>query len=186
MYTNVHEQHARSLTQKKSTANAVLLFLPFEFGKLSLGELRCFTCLMQSVFLTFFRTRVTSEVTFFLEDRSVCFAVCDAECSCDAVTDSACLAGVTAAVHVDVDVKLVGRARCNERLIDDEFHRVKREILVESAFVDDDRAVAGDKTNSCDSGLSSAGAEILNFLGFLISHISPLNQLSLSSTGHCA
>ena len=104
---------------------------------------------MQSVFLTFFRTRVTSEVTFFLEYRSVCFAVCDAECSCDAVTDSACLTGITAAVHVDVDVKLVGRAGSNEGLIDDEFQRVKREILVESAFVDDDRAVAGDNTNSC-------------------------------------
>ena len=149
--------------------------LPFEFGKLSLAELGSFTCLVQTVFLTLFGSRVTSEVTFALESCSVRFAVCDAECSCDAVTDSACLAGVTAAVHVDVDVKLVGRARCNERLIDDEFHRVKREILVESAFVDDDRAVAGDKTNSCDSGLSSTGAEILNFLGFLSSHIPPLN-----------
>ena len=39
---------------------------------------------------------------------------------------------------------------------------------------------------NCDSRLSSACAEILNFFGFLSSHISPLYQLSLSSTGHCA
>ena len=32
----VREHLARSLTMEKSTANAVLLMLPFEFGKLSL------------------------------------------------------------------------------------------------------------------------------------------------------
>ena len=141
---------------------------------------------MQTVFLTLFRTRVTSEITFSLECCSVCFAVCDAESSCNAVTDCACLTGVTAAVHVDVNVELVGSAGCNEGLIDDELHRVKREILVESALVDDDCAFTGNEANSCDSRLSSACAEILNFLGFLSSHISPLYQLSLSSTGHCA
>ena len=101
---------------------------------------------MQSVFLTLFRTRITCEITFSLECCSVCFAVCDAERSCNAVTDCAGLTGVAAAVHVDIDVKLVGCACCNEGLVDDEFHRVKREILVESAFVDDDIAFTGDKT----------------------------------------
>ena len=161
--------------EKKHNQSCAFVSL-LECARLSLAELGSFTCLVQTVFLTLFCSRVTSEVTFALESCSVRFAVCDAECSCDAVTDCAGLSGVTTAVNVDVHVKLVGRAGCNERLIDDELQRVKREVLVESALVDDDCAfAAGDKTNSCDSGLSSTGAEILNFLGFLSSHIPPLN-----------
>ena len=66
---------------------------------------------MQTVFLTFFGSWVTSEVSFFLEDCSVCFCICDAEGSCDAVADCAGLTGVAAALDVDEDVKLV-RCAC--------------------------------------------------------------------------
>ena len=128
---------------------------------------------MQTVFLTFFGSWVTSEVSFFFEDCSVCFCISDAEGSGDAVTDCAGLTGVAAALDVDEDVKLVRRACGNERLVDDLAHCVEREVVLKSALVDGDVAIARDETNSCDCSFSSACSEILNFLNFLCSHNSP-------------
>lgn len=143
--------------------------------RLSLGELRSLARFVQSVLLTLFGSWVAGEVAFLLEDGSVRLAVCDAERSCYAVADSARLSGKAAAADVDEHVILVLGAGGNEGLIDDQLHRIEGEVFLKAALVDDDIALTCHETHSCDSGLSSAGAEILNFLGFFGSHNSPLS-----------
>ena len=130
---------------------------------------------MQTVFLAFFLSGVAFEVTRFFQNGTIGFAVADAQCSSNAVTDCTRLTGHAAAVNVDDDVEFVGCGNCFERLVDDESHRVKREVILECSLVDGDVAFTGDKTDSCDGSLSSAGAAVLNFLfdGFLSSHNSP-------------
>lgn len=142
-------------------------------AKLSLGELRCLARLVQTVLLAFLLSGVAFEVACFFQGCAVGFLVADAECTGDAVADGARLTRHTAAVDVDDDVELVRCGNGFEGLIDDKTHCVEGEVILEGALVDGDVAFTGDKTHSCDGSLSSAGAEILNFLlyGFLRSHI---------------
>lgn len=163
---NVHEVHEIGKMGFADVRRQIALFL-------SLAELWSLTSLMQTVFLTFFGSWVTSEVSFFLEDCSVGFCICDAEGSCDAVTDCTCLACEAAALYVDKHVELVGCVCCNEWLVDNEFHCVKWEVFFKRTLVDDDVAIARDETDSCDCCFSSTCSEILDFLNFLCSHNSP-------------
>lgn len=163
---NVHEVHEIGKMGFADVRRQIALFL-------SLAELRGFSGLMKTVFLTFFGSWVAGEVSFFLEDCSVGFCICDAECSCDTVTDCACLTCEAAALDVDEDVKLVRRVCCDERLIDDELHRVEWEVFFKRTLVDDDVALARDEADSCDGSFSSACSEILNLFNFLCSHNSP-------------
>ena len=74
------------------------------------------------------------------------------------MTDSAGLAGNTAAGHVGDDVELTGGAGNAEGLVDDELQGLETEVLIDGTAVDGDLAAAGVQTNAGDGLLSAAGA----------------------------
>ena len=74
-------------------------------GELSLRELRCTTSSLESVLLSFLHTRVTSEKSCLLKSRTK-FCIILEKCTGEAVTDSACLTGNTAACYTANDIEL--------------------------------------------------------------------------------
>jgi hypothetical protein len=95
-----------------------------EEKKLSLGELRCATSGFETVFLSLFHTRVTSQETCFLQNRTI-LAVCLKKCTGDAVTDCASLASETTAAYVNLNIELVEGLGSYERLTNDNFQGLK-------------------------------------------------------------
>ena len=71
-------------------------FLGILKSRSALAELRCATGGFEAVLLSFLHSRVTSEETFLLEKSSVRI-ISEEKGSGNAVTDSACLTGNTAA-----------------------------------------------------------------------------------------
>ena len=126
-------------------------------NSLSLGELRCTTCALESVLLSFLHTRVTSEEASSLECGLVCL-VSLYERSCKTVTDSACLTGKTAAVYVCDDIELTSSAGNTEGLVNDELEGLETEILVDVLLIDGDNACAGNYANTGNTLLSSTCA----------------------------
>ena len=70
------------------------------------------------------------------------------------MSDSACLAGDTAAADTADDVELTCCAGNAEGLVYDELESFKPEIIVNVTSVDGDHTCAGDKTNSGYRALS--------------------------------
>lgn len=87
---------------------------------LTFGELRSSTGCLEAVFLTFFHSRVTGQITCSLENRSV-FSVCFQKCSCNAMSDSACLSCISATFYIDKDIKFTVCLSSNQRLTNDHF-----------------------------------------------------------------
>lgn len=116
---------------------------------LSLAELRRTTGGFEAVLLTLFHSRVTSQVTCTLKNRSV-ISVSLKKCSCDTVADRSCLSCVTAAFHIYKYVKFICCACCHERLAYNNFQSLKSEILVDVSFIDRDLARSRYKVYSCN------------------------------------
>ncbi len=124
---------------------------------LSLGELRCATCSLESVLLSFLHTRVTGEKTCSLEERTIGL-VCLKKCAGETVADCTCLTRDTAALNGADDIELTLGAGNGEGLIYDELESFETEILVNAALVYGNSACAGNDAYSCNRALSSAGA----------------------------
>ena len=81
------------------------------------------------------------------------------------MTDSARLTGKAAAANVDYNVELADGVGLDERLVDNEFERIEREILVDLTLVDSDGAgAAGQDAHARDSLFTPSRTPILNFL----------------------
>ena len=115
---------------------------------LTFGELRSSTSCFETVFLTLFHSRVTSQESCALEHRSV-ISVCLKECSCDTVTDRSSLSCVTAAFYVYDHIEFVCCACSHERLANNNFQCLKSEILVDVSFIDCNLACSRYKIYSC-------------------------------------
>ena len=115
---------------------------------LSLGELACATSCLETVFLSFLHTRVTSEKSCLFEKGTIFFFVNSEKCSCNTVSDSACLTGNTAAGNCADDVKFA-LCICNcEGLTNDELQCIKSEVIVNIAFIDGDNTCTGENANT--------------------------------------
>lgn len=131
---------------------------------LTLGELRSFTRLFETVFLALLHARIAREEARFFE-RGTVRGVDVAKRARYAVTYRARLTGRTAAADVDDNVVLACGLRLGERLIDDEPERIEREIILERTLIDRYRTrAAGKHTDASDGFFASARAPILNFL----------------------
>ena len=126
-------------------------------NRLSLGELGCTACALEAVFLSFLHSGVSGKETCLLEGGTESLVVLKKSTS-DAVADSACLAGDSAAADAANDVKLIGGAGKSERLTDDELESLKAEIIVYISAIDGDLAGAGINADSGNGALSAAGA----------------------------
>ena len=74
--------------------------------RLTLGVLRSSSCALQTILLSFLLTGITCQETGLLQNRSV-VSTCFEQRTCDAMTHCTGLAGITAAVYVDLNVKLI-------------------------------------------------------------------------------
>ena len=117
--------------------------------KSALAELRSATGSLETVLLTLFHSRVTSQESCALKDRSV-ISVSLKECPRDTVADCSCLSCVTAAFYIYKYVELICRACRNKRLAYDNFQSLKSEILVDVSFIDRDLARSRYKVYSCN------------------------------------
>ena len=75
--------------------------------KLSLAELRSATGCLEAVLLSFFHTRVAGQVSGLLQNASE-LRIRLKQSSCNAVSDGACLSGISAALYIDKDIKQQG------------------------------------------------------------------------------
>ena len=116
--------------------------------RLTFGELRSSTSCFETVFLTLFHSRVTSQESCALEYRSV-VSVCLKKCSCDTVTDRTSLSCVTAAFYVYNHIEFICCACSHERLANNNLQSLKSEILVNVSFIDRDLTCSRYKINSC-------------------------------------
>ena len=92
--------------------------------RLTLGELACFSCFLETVFLTFFHSRVTGQKTCALQQFSV-VSVYVEQCAADAMTDSTCLACTSAAFNVSNNV-ICGGCACQFKWLFNDQSRVAR------------------------------------------------------------
>ena len=81
------------------------------------------------------------------------------------MTDCTSLAGKAAASYSANDVKLLSGLGSFQRLTNDQLQGVQTKVVVEGTIVDGDfTSTARNQTNSCNRGLSSAGAVEICFL----------------------
>ena len=120
----------------KKALHSRTFFASFDlWSKLSLGELRSTTSALESVFLSFLHTRVTSEEACSLECGLICL-VSLKKSLCNAVTDSTCLTGDTAALSGANDVELAFGAGNGEGLVNDELKGFETEVFVDVSLID--------------------------------------------------
>ena len=125
--------------------------------RLSLGELRCATCGLETVLLSFLHTRVARQEACLLQAGLKGF-ISLYESAGETVADSACLTGETAATNGSNDIKLTEGLGNAEGLVNDELQGFKTEVLINVLAVNGDNTAAGIKTNAGNGLLSSAGA----------------------------
>lgn len=98
--------HKKALRQNRS-ASVLEQYRGIQIQqRLTFAELWCTTCFFQTVFLTLFSTGITCNVTGCLQGRTE-VSVGFHQGTSDAVTDSASLTGVSAAVYVHENVELI-------------------------------------------------------------------------------
>ena len=131
-------------------------------NQLSLGELGSATSGFETVFLSFLHSGVTSKETGSLEHGLVGF-VSLKKSFCNAVTDSACLAGDTAALSSANDVELAFGAGYGEGLVNDELEGFETEVFVDVSLIDGDHTGAGVNTNAGNGFFSSTGTVEVGF-----------------------
>ncbi len=107
----------------------------------ALAELRCATGAFETVFLSFFHSRVSGKESCLFEGGTKLFVILK-ERAGNTVADCACLTGNSAAAYAADDVKLLGCVCKSERLTYDELESFKTEIIVYVSVVDCDFAGA--------------------------------------------
>src|SRR3954447_20023944 len=127
---------------------------------LPLGELEPLTCALLSVLLALVLAGIAGQETELLE-LATQFGIELNQCPCDAETGRAGLACEAAAVGEDQHIEFVGRFRCQERLTHHSPGGLGGEILVPSAAVDGDGALAGTQKNAGNGGLPPARSQML-------------------------
>ena len=105
--------------------------------KSALAELRCTTCSLETVLLSFLHTWVTCEEASLLECWTE-FCVELEESTCDTETDSTCLACEAATENCYVDVELAEKICFSKWLTNDELECFKTEVVVDVTVVDCD------------------------------------------------
>src|SRR3712207_1267803 len=126
---------------------------------LALGELRPLACLLEPCLLTFLHARVAREVAAPLELAAQRRIGLD-ERARDAVPQRDGLRRHAAAVDARDDVQARVVARGLERLLGDALELDAREVLVEVAAVDAERALARAEDHARDGALALAGGAI--------------------------
>ena len=108
--------------------------LPFGNG-LTFGELACFSCFLETVFLTFFHSWITGKQTCTLQYFSVvCIYI--QQCSGNAVTNSSGLTCTAAALDVGNYV-ISGGGSCQfQRLFNNQFKSSQIEVILQIAAID--------------------------------------------------
>ncbi|KFM83852.1 hypothetical protein DJ90_5621 [Paenibacillus macerans] len=114
---------------------------------LTFRELRRATSGFETVFLTFFHPRVTSQEACFFQRRTE-FRIRFEQSAGNPVTDCAGLAGNTAAMSDNDNVVVAERFRQSQRLFYDQLQRFQTEIIVDIAFIDDNASFTRYKANT--------------------------------------
>ena len=153
--------------------------------RLSLGELGCATCSLQTVLLSFLHSGVAGHETSSLQ-RSAVLGVQGDQSAGQAMTDSASLAGNTAASDGNNDVNLAQHIGGDQRLTDNQLQGVQAKVLVDVTTVDDDGTGAVlVNTNTGDGGLPAAGAVKILLLALVHTKLPP-NQSRVQASGFWA
>ena len=134
-------------------------FLALLSCRLSLAELRCAASCLQTVLLSLLHTRISREEACLLQHRTIVL-ICFKQCSRDAVTDSACLAGHTAADDIDADVKLLAGLSRNKRLTNRHSQNLKAKIVLDVSLVDRNLTSSRHQIDSGNRSFSSSGSVI--------------------------
>ena len=108
---------------------------------LTLGVLRPLSRFMTAVFFSFNRARIASDKAGFFE-RATKIWIQFHQCPCDPVANSASLSGVSATIHVDINIKATAGLRDFKGLHDDHACRFTAKILLQSSVVDSDSSLA--------------------------------------------
>jgi len=134
--------------------------------QLAFAELGSTTGCFEAVLFALFHAGVTGEEASLLEGGTKLF-VCLEKGAADAVTDRASLTGSAAAVYVDEYVKLVFQTYYVQGGTYYHLQRFKAaEVIVDIPLVDEDLAIAGEKTHAGYAALSPTGSNILNLCHF--------------------
>jgi len=160
-------------------------FLGRNSSKSALAELRCTTCCLQTVLLSLLHSGVAGQETGILQSGAI-LGIHSQQCAGDTVTDSAGLAGNTAACDGNNNVNLTDHVGGNQGLTDNQLQGIQTKIIVDVAAIDDDRtcAVLVD-ANTCNRGLTAAGAIVILLLA-LVHNCLPPNQSRVQASGFWA
>ena len=141
--------------------------------RLALAELGSATGSLEAVLLTLLHTRIAGQETGGLEGGTV-LGVDLQQSAGNAVTDSAGLAGHTAAGDGGLDVHLAQGIGGGQRLTHDELQGLQAKVIVDVPAVDGDSAGAvGEEMHAGHGGLPAAGAIQIRLLALIHSFVPP-------------
>ena len=127
-------------------------------AKLTLGELRGATCLVQTSLLAFHDASVAGQEASLLQGGAVGVTVDGVQSAGNAETDGTGLTGGAAAVNEDDSVELAFELEQNDRGVDLTLQQLGGEVLLQSAAVDGPLAITRNQTDTGDSLLAATGA----------------------------
>ena len=127
-------------------------------AKLTLGELRGATCLVQTSLLALHDASVAGQEASLLQGGAVGITIDGVQSAGNAEADGAGLAGGAAAVNEDDSVELAFELEQNDRGVDLTLQQLGGEVLLQSAAVDGPLAVTRNQTDTGDSLLAATGA----------------------------
>ena len=116
--------------------------------RLSLRELACSSCFLETVLLSFFHSGISCQESSSLEGRSVSFSVSFAESSGNSVSECACLTSVTTAMHCSDHVKLAFASSNFKRSLNLSLYDFLGKVIIERFLVYCDISVTRDYYNS--------------------------------------
>lgn len=121
-------------TLKNIVFSRVLIILLYNF-LLSLGELWCTTCLLQTIFLSFLHAGIAGKESCALEDRSE-ISVCLIQCAGNPMTDRTRLTSKSTTADCHLHIIFICCIRCLQWLTDDDLQRLKTKVFVHIFFID--------------------------------------------------
>ena len=127
-------------------------------AKLTLGELRGATCLVQTSLLAFHDAGVAGQEASLLQGGAVRITIDRVQSAGTAQADCASLAGGAATVNEDDSVELAFELEQNDRGVDLTLQQLGREVLFQGATIDGPLAGARNQANTGDGFLTTTGA----------------------------
>lgn len=115
---------------------------------LSLRELACSSCFLETVFLSFLHSGVSCQESGSLEGRSVSFSVSFTKSSGNSVSECACLTSVTTAMYCSNHVKLAFASSNFKRSLNLSLYDFLGKVIIERFLVYCDISVTRDQSNS--------------------------------------